>query len=91
MNNVEFELDPDSADLTGATDYQSIDELREDLLDVHNHIDWIVGRRPGLLWESKVNEVLIASIEIPILAAARVLVNYKTASYLRDVFGGDFA
>lgn len=84
----EFYLDPDSVgDLFEDKNYLSVDDLREDLLDLPIAYDWVAGRIPSNLFNPKVRTVSLAWIDIIVVSAVRAYTGFRIAGYMNHVFG----
>lgn len=80
-------LDPDSVDLTGDKNYTSLDEMREDLLDLPIYFDWVAWRIPRSLYDPKVQSYIIAWIDIIIVASIGRVATSSIKRYMESAWG----
>ncbi len=84
----ELYLDPDSVgNLDGDKNYLSVDDLREDLLDLPIYYDWVSGRTPRNIFNPEVRKVSLAWIDIIVISAVRVYAGMRIAGYMNRAFG----
>lgn len=78
-------LDPDSiGDLSGDKDYTSLDEMREDLLELPIYFYWVAWRTPSNLFNAKVKQVSLSWIDIIITAAVGHVATSSIKRYMEQ-------